>query len=346
MLAGTGHISKRHARAIAATPGCRLVRVLSRDRRRAEEIALPLGARAGSDPDEALADPEVGAISICTEHDRHEELMLRAARHRRHALVEKPLAIDPEAAGRTLSACEAAGIVTACVFQRRFDPPLAALRRDFRAGLLGAPLGVELSLPWRREPSYFAAAPWRGDAARAGGGVLMMQAIHLLDAARFVLGEVVEVCGLVRTARAESAVEDLAAVLLRFENGALGAAFATTVAARELPARAALHFAQGSHVLEDAVAEAGPAARPRVFAALRRLLGRSGPGPQADRGRASRGSFRDVYSDFREAVFTGRPPRSSGRDALATVALVQAVYCAARTGETVHLGPAARGERG
>ncbi len=334
MLAGTGHVSRRHARAIAGTPGCRLVRVLSRERRRAEELALPFGARAGCDADESLADPEVGAISICTEHDRHEELLLRAARHGRHALVEKPLAVDLAAGARTLAACEAAGIAVGCVFQRRFDPALAALRRDFRAGVLGAPLGAEIALPWRREPEYYAASPWRADPARAGGGVLMMQAIHVLDAARFVLDEVAEVCGLMRAGSAGSAVEDVAAALLRFENGALATVFATTAAARELPVRAALHFERGSHVLEDAPADRRAGAA-QASGAFWRLFGRARPRPEADRGRAARGTFGDVYRDFREAVLSGRSPRCSGRDALASVALVQAVYRAARTGQTV-----------
>ncbi|MFG0317952.1 MAG: Gfo/Idh/MocA family protein [Planctomycetota bacterium JB042] len=345
VLAGTGAIAPKHARAIARTDGLSLVAVLSRDRARAESLASRFGADATTDAAEALARDDVGALAICTEHDRHLPLLRLAAEAGRHVVIEKPLAVDVDAGARALGACAAAGVVVACVFQRRFDPALVRLKRAVEEGRTGRAIGLELSMVWRRDARYFTrtGSAWRGDPARAGGGVAMMQAIHLLDAARWLFGEVVEVEGSVANARGRAAVEDVLAATLRFESGALGAVFATTAGAGALAPRAAFHFEHGSAVVEAEHLRAWslPPAPGSASDALRRSarfrerIARRLPWRLVPRHAGPKGRFEDVYLDFAEAVGTGRSPRSEGGDALRSVAVVQALYEAASEGRRV-----------
>lgn len=351
VLAGTGEIAPKHARAIRATDGLDLVAVVSRDRLRAESLAARFGAVPLTDVAEALARDDADAMAICTEHDRHVPLLLAAAEAGCHALVEKPLAIDLAAGAAALDACEAAGVTVGAVLQRRFDPALSTLRRAVDGGRTGALIAVELSMVWRRDAKYFDSL-WRGDAARAGGGVAMMQAIHLIDAARWLAGDIVEVDGAVHRARRHADVEDVAAAVFRFESGALGSFFATTAGAGALANRAAFHFEHGSAVVEAehlrvwSLPTDAPSPRPRWRASLGRYVGRSLgrriPWRLVPRDAGPKGSFADVYADFRDAIRTGCSPRCSGRDSLKSVAVVDALYRAARSGTRVRVDRLAR----
>ncbi len=335
VLAGTGHIAPRHAHAIEAAPGCRLVGVLSRDRSRAEALAARFGAVAFDDPREALARDDVDAIAVCTEHDRHVPLLHAAAEHGVHAVVDKPLALDVGAGIEAIARCDAAGSRVACVFQRRLLPAVVEVKRDVDAGVLGAAHGGEISLVWRRDAKYFAAAPWRSDPSRAGGGVLMMQAIHYVDLARHLFGEARAVVTLTANVKRHSPLEDTAAAAIRFASGALVVVSATTAAAAKLPPRVALHFELGSVVLEgdDVAVRTGPAAaaRPRPRARwIDRLhiARRRSPAPA---------EFVAVYRDFAEAIRDGRPPIAAGRDALRSVSLVHALYESALRGGQIQV---------
>ena len=335
-LFGTGEIAPRHAKAIAATDGLSLRAVVSRSLDRASRLAERFGAAALTRADEALARPDVGAIAVVTEHDRHLPLLEAAAAAGRHVVVEKPIGCDVPATRRALDACDAAGVTVACVFQRRFEPALVAVRDAVESGRAGRPIGVELSMVWRRDAAYFESA-WRGDPDRAGGGVMMMQAIHFVDAARWLLGEIAEVSGATGRARGLADVEDVAAAAMRFDNGAVGSLFATTAAAGALRNRAAFHFERGSvvleagHVLSSSIPADGnrPAPARSSRGGWRHRLARRLPWRLVPREAGPKGTFRDVYRDFVAAVRDGRPPRSSGRDALRSVEAVQALYRAA-----------------
>ena len=326
LLAGTGHIASRHADAIAGSTSRRLIGVLSRSIERASRLADRFGARASTEVHDALARDDVDAVAICTEHDRHVDLIRAAAEHGRHVLVEKPLAVRADHATRAaVAACESAGVTLGCVFQRRLEPTVVALRAELASGRLGPVVGVEASLAWRRDARYFESSPWRADPTRSGGGVVAMQAIHHLDLLRHLVGEVVEVTATMASDRRP--VEDGAAVTLRFGQGAIGSLFATTAAARKRPNRVVVHTERCSiSWIGDRDLERTDAPTSR----WRRLLRR----PARTRNETL---FQLLYDDFEGAIRRGRAPISSGRDALRTQELVDAIYRAATTGTRVRL---------
>jgi UDP-N-acetyl-2-amino-2-deoxyglucuronate dehydrogenase len=326
VLCGTGEIASTHAAAIAATAGARLVGIAGSEPGRTRTLAVRFGVQAFDGLPEALARKDVGAVVIASATERHLDHLRLAIDAGKHALVEKPLAIDVAAASRVIAAATATGLIVAGVFQRRFLPIVEELRAAAAAGSLGRPIGATATLAWRRDARYFQESPWRGERARAGGGVTMMQGIHTIDLMRYVLGEVADVKAATTNVRKFARVEDTAAFVLRFENGALAGLFATTAARKRMPARIVLHFEAGSVEIvgEEVGADTRKPAARGMLASLRNLTARWRKRPDL---RAP--LFARLHDDFVTAVRDGRQARCPGEDALESVRVVQSLYASA-----------------
>jgi predicted dehydrogenase len=120
-LIGTGYWAAAvHAPGIAAHPQTELVGVWGRDQTKAATLAAQFGAQPFSDVDELIRAAEAVAFSVPP--DIQAELAVRAAEAGRLLLLEKPLALTVEAAGRVVQAVRAPTVV---FFTRRFDPSVA-----------------------------------------------------------------------------------------------------------------------------------------------------------------------------------------------------------------------------
>jgi predicted dehydrogenase len=158
--------------------------------------------------DEALGEPGIDGVVIAAPTALHCELVERAARAGKHALCEKPLGFDAEAAAGAVAAAAAAGIELQVGYQRRFDPNWMALKDALEGGELGSLNLVRCSHRDAWPP------------AAALGDLFFDVAVHDLDAARWLGGEPAEVVALPRIS-GDTVVA--AAIALRFESGALGA---------------------------------------------------------------------------------------------------------------------------
>ena len=135
-----------------------------------------------------LEDPTLSAVLLLTPPDSHAGLVARCAAADKHVLLEKPLDATPEGARAAVSAMEASGLTLGVVLQHRFRASVERLAALMRDGTLGRPLTAAVSVRWWRDAAYYA-QPGRGMKARDGGGVLLTQAIHTLDAARYLSGQ-------------------------------------------------------------------------------------------------------------------------------------------------------------
>ncbi|HEX5864390.1 MAG TPA: Gfo/Idh/MocA family oxidoreductase, partial [Casimicrobiaceae bacterium] len=161
-LVGAGFIGPVHAANLIAHPRARLGWVIDLDLQAAEALAVKYGARAGGDLGEALADPAVAAVIVCTPPRTHTPIIEAAARAGKAIFCEKPIDLD-------LARAEACADVLAqtrvpfCVgFNRRFDPTHRALHDAIRAGEIGRPEMLILSSrdPEISPPAYVAAMPY------------------------------------------------------------------------------------------------------------------------------------------------------------------------------------------
>lgn len=218
-LIGGGFIGPLHAANIAAHPAARLAWVVDLDLAAAEKLAAKHGARASADLDAAFADPDVGAVMICTPPRTHAALIERAARAGKAIFCEKPVDLDMRRVDACAKILEAAGTPFFVAFNRRFDPTHRALFEAIRDGEIGRPEMLVLSSrdPEISPPDYVAAMPY---------GIFYDTMIHDFDMVRWLLAdEPVEV--IARTACMLDAKEnphrdpDTAMVLLRMAGGAL-----------------------------------------------------------------------------------------------------------------------------
>src|SRR5205085_5115387 len=138
-----------------------------------------------------------------------------------HVYCEKPIAPTAEEGYALAARARAARRVLQVGFQFRFHAGYCAMRDALAE--LGPIRRVALTATnWFRAERYFAASPWRATWRQAGGGVLMNQAVHQVDALIAAAGMPLYVRGRVRCALHSAAVEDEAVAELEWADGAVG----------------------------------------------------------------------------------------------------------------------------
>jgi predicted dehydrogenase len=209
-LIGTGRIA-----GFVHVPSLRLLSdlsevttVASRDPAKAKAFAEQWGIARVHDTGEALvADPELDAVVVCPPSDLNGRLAGAALAAGKHVLCEKPLALTyPEARDLADAADRHPGRVHMVAFTFRFAAALRYLRRLVDERHFG-----EIR-HWRM--SYFNDGQldpelpfgWRHQRARGGAGVIADMGSHMIDAARYLLGEIVAVSAVSRTYVAERAM--------------------------------------------------------------------------------------------------------------------------------------------
>src|SRR5437762_3380835 len=101
---------------------------------------------------------------------------------------------------------------------RRYKPMIKAVKEDIASGQIGQPTAVVGLWLLKKPDDYFDVA-WRRE---LGGGPVLINLVHDIDNLRFIFGEIVQVQALVSNKVRKFAVEDTAALLLKFANGAIG----------------------------------------------------------------------------------------------------------------------------
>jgi len=211
----------------------RLVAIAGRDRARVEAAARRYGyEKAVTDWRDLVDDPEVQVFDNGAPNNLHAEPCIAAARAGKHIICEKPLARDGAEAKRMLEAAQAAGVVHMCAFNYRFVPALKLARDIITAGRLGRiyHFRARYLQEWIMDPNF--GMVWRLDASEAGSGALGDLGTHIIDLARFLVGEPASVNGVTATFIKERAgasgatqrvgVDDAFVAAVQFENGAIG----------------------------------------------------------------------------------------------------------------------------
>ena len=344
-IVGCGNIADNHFQALTALPHVEVVGVADVDRARARSFAGERGIPRAVTSLADLLELGLDAVTVCTPHPSHEDVVTAAARAGVHVLCEKPLAVDVAAAERMVAAAEQHQIILGTVFQRRFWPAAQNIRAAIDDGLLGTPMLGHCQVLLHRGADYYRSAGWRGTWSADGGGVLMTQAIHYTDLLQWFMGEPVEV-----SAKAGAfvlsdviEVEDTAAAIITFSSGAIATLSATVTAAPSLGTRITITGSRGGTVSLAEYPEGADAVndvwtlppQPRATSVF--ASGLAADIPVAEVNAALLPLHRQQLADFVDAVRTGRPPAVPGRQAMTSLLMVQAVYESARSGQPVRL---------
>lgn len=183
---------------------------------------------------ELLTSPLIDAAYIAVPHYLLAPLTQQALEAGKHVLTEKPLAITLEEVDALIALATERQLALGVFYEMRYAPAHAPARELIQAGAIGKIIGVRIQTLIDKSLTYWQSGysgrsvnPWRGIKAQAGGGVVLMNTSHLLDALTYITGLVVtSVSAEIGTLVANVEVEDMATATLRFDNGAIGSLMA------------------------------------------------------------------------------------------------------------------------
>lgn len=339
-IVGAGKIFPTHVTALRSIEGVRLTAFFDSDANvacRAEEaFDLP----AAPTWEEFLS--AVDVVVVCTPSGYHAEVGIRAALAGKHVVVEKPIDVTLEAAARLVDTCRQSGLKLACISQHRFAREIRRLHDEAQSGGMGRLLIGDAAIKWYRTQLYYDSGEWRGTWKLDGGGCLMNQGVHYIDMIQWIMGGVKSVQALCRTINHEIEVEDVAAVIVEYRNGAVGTIRGTTCCYPEMAERLEVHGTHGSVVLErdrvrlwhiDPVAATegqyggGVMMQPAPAASIRQVDEQE-EDPTAQWGE----QHRLQLEDFAAAIRENREPYMTGEMALEPLKVIQAIYQSSREG--------------
>ncbi len=233
-ILGCGSASVPVCEAIQASPLSELAAVYDVDHDLANDLSGRFHVRAMETLDELLTNPTVDAVYIAVPHYLLAPLTKQTLEAGKHALAEKPLALSLEEVDQLINLATERQLALGVFYEMRYAPAHALARDFIQAGAIGEIFGIQIQTLIDKPLTYWqfgysgrSLNPWRGIQAQAGGGVVLMNTSHLLDALRYVTGlSVVSVSAEIGTSVADVEVEDMATATLRFNNDALGSLIA------------------------------------------------------------------------------------------------------------------------
>lgn len=250
-IIGCGMIANWHAGAIKAVEGAELAGFTDINLEGSNSFADKYGVKAYESLECMLSDKNIDAVCICTPSGLHAPQAIMAAEAGKHVIVEKPMALSLAEADEVIRACEVNKVKMGVISQLRFSPAVRKLKEAVENGLLGKIVTGDIYMKFHRSQDYYDAGGWRGTWKMDGGGALMNQGIHGIDLLRYIMGPVRTISAHTRTLVRRIEVEDTAAAVLEFANGALGVIQATTSIYPGYPRRMEICGNRGSIVLEE-----------------------------------------------------------------------------------------------
>lgn len=242
-MIGAGYMVKLHSLSMqnlaALTEDHRhrfeLIRLVDTDAALAQREAMRWGwKQSESDWRSVTRCEEIDLVDIATPNDQHYEMCLDAFAHGKHVLCEKPLALNRHQAAEMAKKAKASGKVHMVNFTYRAWPAIAQAREIIQSGKLGPIRHFEGHFFQDHNNDQTIPLLWRFRRKQAGAGALGDIGSHIIDLARFLVGEMESVAALTqrfiprrplphdRSQWDDVDVDDLAAALIRFENGASG----------------------------------------------------------------------------------------------------------------------------
>lgn len=210
-IIGCGFIGQKRARALASA---RLVAAADIDPQRAKALAATKpGCQAFSDWHEAIAHPDVQIVIVSTLHDTLAEITAGAIAAGRHVLVEKPAARRARELEPLIAAARARNVKVRVGFNHRYHRALLKARELVDAGALGELMFLRARYGHGGRIGYD--REWRADMALSGGGELIDQGPHLIDLARWFLGDFTGIDGFAHTYYWNMPVDDNGFLLLK-----------------------------------------------------------------------------------------------------------------------------------
>ena len=231
---GVGGIAQEHLKNLRQIEGARVVAACDVNPEPAERVAGEWGARPYADFRTMLDEEHLDALYVCVPPFAHQGQELLAVERGIPFLVEKPIDTGTDYAERVAAAVAAKGLITAVGYHWRYFASVAKAREVMGDRPVGMALGYWMDtmpppLWWRQK--------------QLSGGQLVEQTTHVVDLARYLVGEITEVYAQMATRVLgdveQFTVPDVGTATVRFAGGAVGAFSNSCIGA---PGPIALHL--------------------------------------------------------------------------------------------------------
>jgi predicted dehydrogenase len=332
-IIGTGAISYKHAQAYKNI-GWEVTVCNDINEANGAKFAAEFGSEFVRTYQEVCRHPKVDFVDVCTFPDFRLQPIEICAETKKHVQVQKPISTNLETARKMIDTARNAGIVLGVVSQHRFDDSCQFLHKAIAEGRLGKILQADAYVKWYRSPAYYS-RPIKGSWETEGGGALMNQGIHQVDVLLWMIGAVSELSAywqLGALHKIES--EDVVSALLKYRNGATGVIQASTAFWPGYTERLEINGTKGTAIISgdklttwDVENDSGEPAP------LAKNVASGASDPMA----ISLTPFERQFTDFGEAIRTGRKPLVSGEEGYRAIELVLSVYRSCREGQKVVL---------
>lgn len=220
---GAGHIGKRHAEMIQRNPDAELVALcdaLPRERLGIESYNVPFF----QDIQELMhSGIDFDVLSIATPNGYHAEHALIGLEHKKHIVVEKPMALSKADCEKIIFKSLTVSRQVFCIMQNRYSPPSVWIKKIIDEGVLGDIFMVQINCYWNRDDRYYKAGGWKGKLF-PDGGTLFTQFSHFIDIMYWLFGDIGDIHARFRdfTHKDTTEFEDSGIIHFDFLNGGIG----------------------------------------------------------------------------------------------------------------------------
>ncbi|OZU88285.1 dehydrogenase [Virgibacillus indicus] len=309
-----------YANSLLKLPGAEIAGVFDDDVERGEKAAEKYNTKHFAEQSSFLAE-EMDAVIICSENIRHKEMVINAAKAKKHILCEKPIATTVEDAEEMIQACEDNGVILQIAFPVRFSSPIQQLKEMISNGELGDIVAFRTTNRGQNPGGWFI------DKQQSGGGAVLDHTVHMVDIMRWYLGkEITEVYAIVDSYFHDIDIDDAGILTLEFENGVIATHDASWSKFSEYPTWGDVTIeviGTKQTVKADALQE-----HFRLFASGNKSLNHVFYGNDMNLG---------LIQDFINCVEHGREPSITGYDGLKAMEVGLAAYKASESGRAVKL---------
>jgi predicted dehydrogenase len=339
-VAGAGLIGRRHIEEIDASGSAQLAAIVDPGPA-TQEVADKFGVASYRSLAELFADDEPDGVILATPNQLHVDGGLECVAAGVPVLVEKPIGDTVEGGTRLVEAAEATGVPLLTGHHRNHSSIMAKAREVVRSGALGSIVAVVGTALFYKPDDYFdVGGGWRRE---PGGGPILLNLIHEVNNLQSLVGDVVRVQATTSNATRGFPVEDTAAMVFTFDNGALGTFLLSDTAAspRSWEQTSQENATYASYPDEDCYHVAG--SRGSLSIPTMRLSTYPGtrswwePFDTATVEVERSDPLANQIEHFAAVIRGEEEPVCSGRDGLKTLRVVDAVVESARTGRPVEL---------
>jgi predicted dehydrogenase len=339
-VAGAGLIGKRHIEEIDASDSAALASIVDPGPV-APKLAQQYGVPLYSSLAELFAKGKPDGIVLATPNQLHVAGGLECVAAGIPVIVEKPIGEDVASAARLVAAGEKAGVPVLTGHHRNYSPIMTKAREIIESGVLGRLVGVSGTALFYKPDDYFdAGGGWRRE---PGGGPILLNLTHEVNNLLSLMGDIDTVMALTSNSTRGFPVEDTAAMIFRFANGALGTFLLSDTAgsARSWEQTSQENTSYSSYDDEDAYHITGtqgslsvPTMRLKVFEGKRSWWE---PFTTSTESVERSDPLAHQVAHFAEVILGVAEPICSGRDGLKTMQVIDAVVESARTGRPVNV---------